>query len=631
MMKLLLFCILCFSICANCIAQGDDPLDPFSGYSEDELLDKSKLEDDSNKSPEQLLREAIIIQYQGHILESRTKLLKALEKDPKFFQAHMALADYYSRHVGHFRLALKYAKQAENLFKEQYGNPPYVGPEAKAIHGDILMILADSRLNLDDYDGALQKLKEFEELNYYSSYLASSKAWVLMKLGKYDEAIKSARFGLITGSNIGHTLNVLGILLSITGERQASLDVFKQALRHELSLGESGNPATPLNNSGEVYKELYQDEKAKKSWEAALNLPDGCEHVLPSMNLTLVQLDELDLAVADATITRFEECIAQFPLKNGEEHRALVKLARGRIALHSGRIDEALELFEKASEHQQWFGKIGTNIEDLQAAVLASLHYALIIKNNHLEREATDSWFRYFYNLKDIIKNELKAIWLAKRAKNILINHLAEIEDLYIRHTDSMLEYPTLGDILKTIPRQVITSRIEDFKSTDDREHSISYYQVYLAESLLNSGYNQEALDLLNVTIPNLTLDSQKMLKAHALNIKIKAIDDVSNFDFIQASYELLKLNPAGIINYGVPLVVKGNQMDKSIERQLYASGWVIDNSRQLPIQLIYTFENNQHVIKFNSLVKDLPSSNVVCQEFSVCVNALNQKVFVRN
>src|SRR3712207_9038468 len=49
------------------------------------------------------------------------------------------------------------------------------------------------------------------------------------------------------------------------------------------------------------------------------------------LNLTLLYIDQLKFDSAAATIDGFQRCIAQYPLRNGEEHSALVSLARGRI------------------------------------------------------------------------------------------------------------------------------------------------------------------------------------------------------------------------------------------------------------------------------------------------------------
>jgi tetratricopeptide (TPR) repeat protein len=330
-------------------------------------------EGDRDKGAEELIAEAAILLQDERLLDARTKLLRALEKEPKAYRAHMMLSGYYMAHVGHFRLALQYALQALSLFEEKNGRPPYYSYISRAEHSQLLYLLSQARLNLDDYEGSLKVLDQYVSYDYKDEWYSGTRAWVLMKLNRLPEAVSEARKGLREGAEPGRTLNMLGILLSMTGDRSGSLEVFREAIRYEMSMGRFGSPATPLNNSGEVYKEVFEEPKAIQSWMKATSLPDGCDHVLPALNLALMLIDQLDLNSASRAMYNFESCVAQFPLRNGEEHKALVHLARGRIDYWNGDIDNALNHFNDASERRQWFGKIGTNENDLDVGIELSV------------------------------------------------------------------------------------------------------------------------------------------------------------------------------------------------------------------------------------------------------------------
>lgn len=611
-------------------AQEYDPLDPFS-YREQATLFETE-DPDENKTAEELLREALLLQQDDHLLDSRTKLLKALHKDPRDFRIHIALADYYTRHVGHFRLALKYGKQAEKLFLERAGNPPYQ-PESRndLYHADILMLLSQARLNLDDYQGSLDTLAEYERLGYESSRLPASKAWILMKLGRLEEAIKIARAGLMAGANPGHTLNILGILLSMTGERQASLDVFREALRYELALGSYGNPSTPLNNSGEVYKETFDETNAKKSWLRAMQLPDGCEHVLPSLNLALIYLDELNALEAKKAIDNFESCFAQFPLRNGEEHKALVHLARGRIALHSGHIDLALEHLEKAQQRQQWFGKIGTNLEDLQVAIHASLALALRIKNNHLRARYNDSLLQELTAFKDRAINHIRALWLERKARQILTVDLEALEDLYVRHTDSMIEYPSFGSLLATFPKQVVSARVKDFKREDSRGVATHYYNASLAEIELKQGNTTVGLQMLEKLLPLLRSPQDTQLQAHLLGLKLGTLGDSDSYTYIKTAYDLLIINPAALRNAGGVLTVNYARVPAQVVELLEQTNLRLNNKQKVPLQVQYERSNNLHSLKLISELQSMGTITVKASSLEETINKFLATIFTKN
>ena len=203
------------SCCTSPIFAQPDLNDPFDSFSFRYDEDFSQLDEgDANKSPELLLQEGVQLQLDGKYIEARTKLLGALKKNPKMIFAHILLAEYYFRQVGHFRLALRYAKNALELLYQTYGTPPYVTERVRDLHKAILNLLSGIRLDLDEYDQALALLDEYKSYNYNDPYYASSKAWILFKMGRNEEALQVAKNGLKNSVNMGALLNIYGILLS---------------------------------------------------------------------------------------------------------------------------------------------------------------------------------------------------------------------------------------------------------------------------------------------------------------------------------------------------------------------------------------------------------------------------------
>ena len=140
-----------------------DPLDPFDIFSFDELSPSTS---DNDKTADELVRDAGRLLSTDRPLDARTKLLKAIQKDPKAYRAYYLLAGYYIVHVGHYRLALKYIKRAEALFEEQHGKPPYASQTLQMEHSNLIYYLSQVRLNLDNYQGALDALDDYYALGY---------------------------------------------------------------------------------------------------------------------------------------------------------------------------------------------------------------------------------------------------------------------------------------------------------------------------------------------------------------------------------------------------------------------------------------------------------------------------------
>lgn len=238
-----------------------DPLDPFDIFSFDELGPSSS---DDDKTADELIRDAGLLLRTDRPLDARTKLLKAIQKDPKAYRAYYLLSGYYIVHVGHYRLALKYIKRAQELFEEQHGKPPYSSQTLQMEHSNLIYYLSQARLNLDNYQGALDALDDYYALGYRGDWFAGSRAWILMKLGRIQEAIKVARQGILAGAEEGRTLNMLGILLSMNDQPQEALEVFRQAIANELSMGREGSQRPRLITPERCIKSSLKTRKLSR-------------------------------------------------------------------------------------------------------------------------------------------------------------------------------------------------------------------------------------------------------------------------------------------------------------------------------------------------------------------------------
>ena len=544
----------------------NDPLDPFDIFSFDEL---SPSMDDTNKTAEELIREASLLLATERPLDARTKLLKAIQKDPNEYRAYYLLSGYYLVHVGHYRLALKYIKRAQELFEKKNGKPPYSSNLLQLEHGNLIYYLSQIRLNLDNYQGALDALDLYTSYGYHAEWYAGSRSWILMKLGRIQEAIKVARQGLLASSETGRTLNMLGILLSMNDQPQESLEVFRQAIAYEFSQGRDGQPATPLNNAGEVYKELFDDVKAESTFLRATSLPDGCEHVLPSLNLTLLYIEQHKMDAALSTMDAFQRCIAQFPLRNNEEHAALVNLARGRIDLHTGNVDRAIKRFETSLQGTQWFGKIGTNQDDLAVAATISLAQALLRQNNILAFNQPATWNEWLEQKKKRAENSLRAWWLFRRARQMLIDDLNDIEDLTIRNTDSLLEYPTLGEALSGLSGPALSRRIEAQRAKDSRAVAKVFYDAYLAENDQSWLFPGAANDGFDSVVQRGREGFDTLLKTHAMLRRMETLSPDSE-RYRELAYRVFYTAAPELRNYGFRLPIAIDQGNETKRLRSY-------------------------------------------------------------
>jgi len=496
---------------ANAIpSMGADPSDPLA-------TDSSSIETAETEDLETLITEAQTLFGEGRSIDARTKLQKALKIAPKDYRPHLFLGAYYLSEVGHFQLANKYLKYSETLFKKTYGSEEdgTLDPNRWQEHARLLLLLAEARLNLDDYKGALQILDRFGNL-YWDKGYPGTRAWVLMKLKRVDEAIRVAQAGLLRGAEPGRTYNILGILFSLKDSRELALQSFARSIQAEVAMGFMGQVATPLNNSGEVYREMFDDARAEAAWLKAIQLPDGCEHILPSLNLAILYIDQLRLLQASRVLDDFEACFSSKSIREDTEHRSLLALARARIALRSGSFDKALENVKTATDRQQWFGKIGTNENDVRFASSVTSGQALAAKANALRREPSSSFAATLRKWAEIPILELRSWWNFRRARQISLEELNDFEDMWIRHTDAMLEYPTLGEALAGFPESSMRARVQRMIKSDSRNRADSYYKLYLGTNLMEHGDIEPAEKLIKKSLSEFR-DIDRLARAEAI------------------------------------------------------------------------------------------------------------------
>ncbi|MCC6934063.1 MAG: hypothetical protein IT292_12565 [Deltaproteobacteria bacterium] len=514
---------------------------------------------------ETILEQAQLDFVAGHSIDARNKLLHSFTIAPADFRPHLLLGIYYLSEVNHFQLADKYIMRAHQLFAAAWGSEldDSIKAEAHMMNSRILGLMAEAKVNLDEYDPALQIIKRFEA-TYEADWVATTKAWVLMKLKRIDEAIQTAQLGLMKSHNLGHVLNILGILYSLRNNSSLALQTFREAIKYEKLLGKYGQISTPLNNIGEVYREIFLDREAEAIFAQSLAASIECEHILTSLNLAILQIDELRLIQAERTLKNFETCFARFPARADTEHRALLALGYGKIALRSGKPVEAMNYFQQALARKQWFGKIGTNQNDVKLAAMIGLGqsyygYGAVLKNKLTSGIAN--------KLNDYLQGcyyQLKGYWRIREAQKLAFGQMDNFEDLYIRHSDAMIEYPSLGDLISSLPSASVKKRIEHLIDSETRERAKSYYQLFWATNLYSHGDNQKSLDILQQIFGSFR-QFDRLASAELLRYKIKIIEaaDSSAQQEVQqivADKELLfSLSPAYFtyFNIRLPIVIK--------------------------------------------------------------------------
>jgi hypothetical protein len=288
--------------------------------------------------------------------------------------------------------------------------------------------------------------------------------------------------------------------------------------------------------------------------------------------------------------------------------------------------------FEDAMQHRQWFGKIGTNQNDLEVAILISLATGLEVINHHERFRIKSSFTDHVNSLTTRSLNSARRWWLLRRARQILADDLSDIEDLYIRNTDSLIEYPTFGSVLAAYPTRALKARINYEGAKDDREQAKTYYQAYLGENLLRHGDDEEGMVLLQDAYTDSRQQYDELLRLHLLLIQARAVGDESR-PGRQLTYEAFKISPAAIRNYGLKLVVnfsgtEGTEATEEIKEALGQGAFAIDNTDNLPFLVSGEKSGGKWVLQLTTAGGTAASIRVVGEDLADTVNKFSDAVF---
>ena len=211
--RLLITIFLIFTFASLSSAQELDlSFDPFAIENESQ-----------NLSIDQMLQKGKLLLYQNAPIDARNTFLEAIKKFPDDHRPYKELGSYYLARAKHFELANEYIQKSWKILLSKYDSVQSLRSSKDFEHyAELTFYRAEVALSLDDYEKALE-LYEEQALYFWNPSTSSSIAWILFKMERLYEAIEIAEQGLLLGAEPLGTLNVLGILYSVTNNKDCLL------------------------------------------------------------------------------------------------------------------------------------------------------------------------------------------------------------------------------------------------------------------------------------------------------------------------------------------------------------------------------------------------------------------------
>jgi hypothetical protein len=217
-----------------------------------------------------------------------------------------------------------------------------------------------------------------------------------------------------------------------------------------------------------------------------------------------------------------------------------------------------------------------------------------------------------------------------RKARQVLTGELSDIEDLIIRNTDSLLEYPTLGEVLSGLSRISLSRRIEQQRKDDPRGPAQVFYDEFFAESSLGFWNRTEGQALLDSVIQRARPKYDELLRTQAMLNKMKLLDPDSS-TYQDLAYKILVQGPAELRNHGLGLPVKidFSGASKALQSSFLKGPFLVSKSESAPCLVRGTSDTDgKHRLSFSC--QSAQTKNRVADDTdpNIVVNKLSNSVF---
>ncbi len=217
-------------------------------------------------------------------VDARTLAERMLTENPDSFEGHAILGQAHLWGEEDLGLAEHHLGQARALIEEAY--PDLKSDDApRSLHQQVLKGLRQAAFLRENYQRALTLLDKYDAL--YDP-LPNPRAWLLLKLERYSEAVAVARSAQsrLSEDDPGQVplWDTLGQIAYEQGDIKGATENFERAAELEIDTAEEPDPVY-LTNLGEAYRDQGEFEKAQEYFERALEWPHPGSYAEPNKRL----------------------------------------------------------------------------------------------------------------------------------------------------------------------------------------------------------------------------------------------------------------------------------------------------------------------------------------------------------
>ncbi len=360
---------------------------------------------------------ALLSNEAGRHIRAREQAEALLERKPDSMPGHVVLGLALYRGEGNLGLARYQFRRALRLFQEQYGEPTEGTPwswQLIAYNG-----LADVNGDMGHDE---EKLEVLAERDRYYGFQPVHRAWSLMRLGRYEEAVDAAEAALGRAEHPERVGDARTSLCGIAGElleRTLARDRCREAAESADESG-VGNPVY-FSNAAEAALGVLEFDAAERLYLRATRVPTYGTPANPWMELTRMYVAQGRSGEArDAMREMFARRASQ-PAMIDAQTRSAIDLTSAGFLLAAGRPQQAARIAARGVDRPDRQGSISFSAGARAAGAALMDRVANLTAAEQRWEEATWlPWKQAWQARLAALDHTLRAWWSGRRARGLL-------------------------------------------------------------------------------------------------------------------------------------------------------------------------------------------------------------------
>ena len=360
---------------------------------------------------------------------ARTLANRVLADDPSSVRAHYVLGRVQHRGEGNLPKALHHLERAEQGFVERFGRLVAPGSPPHFLGVEILYELLEVHGEMDHHEARIAYADALAERVGVDAEV--SKAWPLVKLGRFDEAREVVARGLESDEPWDRSIarTALCAIESELRRREAAYEACRLAAEHYRSSARRG--AVELTNAGAAAEEFLRFDEAERNYLEAATRPPHTT-VNPWMRLVQLYLSRGRFSTAVAALKEMDDYRARRPRPYLDQQDAAESdLARAALALVLGFPEIATDLALRIVERPDRQGTSSAAAEQNQAGAAVFARAALLARARQLEALASvGTWSAGLSRRSEALGLRTKAWLIGRRALDTLASPVRLVSTL---------------------------------------------------------------------------------------------------------------------------------------------------------------------------------------------------------